>query len=369
MAEDLPHIRNHIADAITTSTSSTPYGTSNIRSRLDVEQQLLDTEASKGGDIAMAATNKGGNTYNRDCVLCGNCGNTSHPTKDCFGKGGVMEGKCNKVLASATGKPGSLCYDTSGRAYLLDSETNQAIYMAEPSPSPAPPSTSTEFVGLASDSITPAFIGELSAGEEDEYTTLLAAVDSFNTNLDWQNCTHLVDFAGLTYRAPNQRQCTIMDPSIIPFFLDSGASIHIINGISGSSIQAIGIGTLRLVVARSIHITLENVLFIPAAMVQLVSVSALCAAHRCVVSFDATNCWVQAHSGTRMLSGTLTSRRLYALSGGQLSAEHALLTHQVPTLQSWHCHLGHVNYCVVYDLARSGNTINEDHHPKDMRGK
>ncbi|KAG1839786.1 hypothetical protein F4604DRAFT_1599333, partial [Suillus subluteus] len=40
MAEDLPHVHNHIADALATSTSNNPYGPSNIRSRLDVEQQL-----------------------------------------------------------------------------------------------------------------------------------------------------------------------------------------------------------------------------------------------------------------------------------------------------------------------------------------
>jgi hypothetical protein len=155
-------------------------------------------------------------------------------------------------------------------------------------------------------------------------------------------------------------------------FLDSGASVHIsndeadffslcpipprsVNGVGGSSIQAIGIGTIRLVAARGIHITLDNVLFIPAAMVCLISVSALCAAHRCVALFDATNCWVQAHTSARMLSGTLTSRRLYALSSGLLSAEHAYLAQQLPNLQSWHWHLGHANYHAVYDLARSGN--------------
>jgi hypothetical protein len=37
-------------------------------------------------------------------------------------------------------------------------------------------------------------------------------------------------------------------------------------------------------------------------------VSAICTAHRCVVSFDADSCWVQACNGTRMLTSTLTSR-------------------------------------------------------------
>ncbi|KAG1887698.1 hypothetical protein F4604DRAFT_1538117, partial [Suillus subluteus] len=40
MSEDLPHVRNHIANSLATSTSSAPYGPSNIRARLDVEQQL-----------------------------------------------------------------------------------------------------------------------------------------------------------------------------------------------------------------------------------------------------------------------------------------------------------------------------------------
>jgi len=129
-----------------------------------------------------------------------------------------------------------------------------------------------------------------------------------------------------------------------------------VSGVGGSSIQAIGVGTICLVIAKGIHVTLDHVLFIPAATVRLLSVSALCTAHHCVASFDATSCWVQSHSGTHMLSGTLTSCKLYALSGGQLSAEHAYLVQHLPTLQSWHHRLGHVNYHVVYDLAHSGNT-------------
>ncbi|KAG0698737.1 hypothetical protein DFH29DRAFT_770624, partial [Suillus ampliporus] len=40
MSEDLPHVWNHIADSLAISTLTTPYGPSNIRARLDVEQQL-----------------------------------------------------------------------------------------------------------------------------------------------------------------------------------------------------------------------------------------------------------------------------------------------------------------------------------------
>jgi hypothetical protein len=192
MAEDLPHVCNHIADALATSTSATSYGPSNIRSYLDVKQQLIDTETSKNGDIVMAATGKVNNMKGCDRASCDTCGNSSHPTKDRFGKRDeVLAHKCaaceaknssagNKATlpkpTAATGKPGGLRYDTNWCAYLLDSETHQAIYVASP-PEPADtPALSTEFVGLASDTITPAFICELLAAEEDDYTTLIAAV-------------------------------------------------------------------------------------------------------------------------------------------------------------------------------------------------
>ncbi|KAG1813582.1 uncharacterized protein BJ212DRAFT_1300976 [Suillus subaureus] len=97
MAEDLPHIQNHITDALTTSTITNPYGPSHIHSRLDVEQQLLDTAKSKSGDVALAATSKGGSHYEHSS--CGTCGNSSHSMRDCFSKGGAMKGKQEEVLA------------------------------------------------------------------------------------------------------------------------------------------------------------------------------------------------------------------------------------------------------------------------------
>ncbi|KAG1827026.1 uncharacterized protein BJ212DRAFT_1294408 [Suillus subaureus] len=61
MSDDLPHIQNHIMDALSTSSSTNAYGPSNIRAPLDVEQQLINTEKMKGsGDLAMMATGKGG---------------------------------------------------------------------------------------------------------------------------------------------------------------------------------------------------------------------------------------------------------------------------------------------------------------------
>ncbi|KAG1722974.1 hypothetical protein EDD22DRAFT_854052 [Suillus occidentalis] len=269
MAEDLPHVRNHITDALATSTSANPYGPFNIRSWLDIEQQLLNTKKSKGGNVTLAATGKGGNNHCSDHVPCATAGLPATPPEIASAKCAAHEAKnttapsksSTSKSTAATGKLGGLRYNTN-------SESHQAIYMASaPEPTDAPTS-STEFAGLASDMIMPAFICELSDAGEDEYTMLLASVDSLMTSLDWHSHTHPVDFAGLTYKALNQHQCTIVDPSVVPMFLDSSVSVHIsneegdfyslcpippcsVNGVGGSSIQAIGIRTLCLIVARA----------------------------------------------------------------------------------------------------------------------
>ncbi|KAG1845131.1 hypothetical protein DFJ58DRAFT_730984 [Suillus subalutaceus] len=110
LTDDFPHVRNHIADAITTSNPSASYGPNNIRARLNVEQQLIDSEKSKSGDVAMVATHKSGGAT-RSTKTCSDCGRTGHSAccttcnvwghnaKDCFGRGGAMEGKKEEVLA------------------------------------------------------------------------------------------------------------------------------------------------------------------------------------------------------------------------------------------------------------------------------
>ncbi|KAG2050614.1 hypothetical protein BDR06DRAFT_891328, partial [Suillus hirtellus] len=41
MSDDLPHIQNHITDALSTSSSTNVYSASNICAQLNVEQQLV----------------------------------------------------------------------------------------------------------------------------------------------------------------------------------------------------------------------------------------------------------------------------------------------------------------------------------------
>ncbi|KAG2740703.1 hypothetical protein P692DRAFT_20752727 [Suillus brevipes Sb2] len=112
MTDDLPHVRNHIADALATSTSTSPYGHTNIRSRLDVEQQLLDSEKLKSSsEVAMVASGKGNRRNAHPGKVCSECNTVGHSSccktcsswghvaKECFARGGAMEGKRDEVLA------------------------------------------------------------------------------------------------------------------------------------------------------------------------------------------------------------------------------------------------------------------------------
>ncbi|KAG2361349.1 hypothetical protein BDR07DRAFT_1377318 [Suillus spraguei] len=147
MTDNFWHICNYIANALSATSSAgtgttNTYGPSNICAHLDVEQQLLDTEKSKGGDITLVTHGRtGGNAHECGCqghsFCCTNCNSWGHYVKDCFGKGGSMEGRHKEVLAwrhasettskggattkptakaVSTGKPGGVRYDTSGCA-------------------------------------------------------------------------------------------------------------------------------------------------------------------------------------------------------------------------------------------------------------
>ncbi|KAG2150781.1 hypothetical protein DEU56DRAFT_908421 [Suillus clintonianus] len=115
---------------------------------------------------------------------------------------------------ASTGKPGGLHYNTNGRAYLLDAETHEAIFVAS---TPGNTTPTQEFAGLAHDTLSSAFIEDL---PDDAFDTLFAAID-LQASVDWHTHSQSVDFAGITYKAPNQCARTPIDPSVVPFFLDT----------------------------------------------------------------------------------------------------------------------------------------------------
>ena len=164
----------------------------------------------------------------------------------------------------------------------------------------------------------------------------------------------------------------------IPFILDSGANCHIspkcgnfktlnpippltIKGSGGSSIQAIGMGTIKVCVGFGLRLSLMNVLFILNSKICLLSVSSLNRSGNYITHFDSTSCWVTNCSGTTIIRGTLSStRHLYSVSLTSASVTHVpcspstLYASRMPDVETWHRWLGHCNVRSIVDMACKG---------------
>jgi hypothetical protein len=232
MSSAFTTLRNHIADCINASTDSNPYTSFHALKRLDMEQQLLDSEKQHhSGGITLTATTSGKHIHKhlQKCTVCTllghnacctNCGTTGHVYRDCWREGGghagerdqILAEKCASKTARTTSKPSgapvthqggtgtasttkalkgtvNLRYDTTGCVYILDGTTGEAVFIAHPSTAhtmavATVATASVKFTGLACDPIMPAFICEATAADLEEYDALLLHTD-LKASVDW----------------------------------------------------------------------------------------------------------------------------------------------------------------------------------------
>ncbi|KAF8224082.1 hypothetical protein L208DRAFT_1513825 [Tricholoma matsutake] len=114
-----------------------------------------------------------------------------------------------------------------------------------------------EFAGLASDPLSSASIDEV------KYEGWLATEEEFTTSIDWADNNTPVNKDTFAVTPLNQSQCTTISLNNHPFYVDTGAMVHItldrsdfltlcaisphhVQGIGGSSISAIGMGDIKL---------------------------------------------------------------------------------------------------------------------------
>ena len=235
LSDELPHVRDHIADAIVHSSTSDPYTPLMAHTRLDMEQQLADSKSTSSGTFVLAATSIPKPTTGHAALTCAVCGKSGHlkcctnpkcPPEcrvghtwpECFSEGGGHAGQREAVLcekaekrhttgksgAVATGKPGNIRYDQSGRAYLVDPETNTAFALQDV-PSAVCAQPTREFSGLASDILTPELVSSLPGYDTDEYDAMYLDTSALLTSLDWRCYSQPVNLAAVTYKALNQR--------------------------------------------------------------------------------------------------------------------------------------------------------------------
>ena len=124
--------------------------------------------------------------------------------------------------------------------------------------------------------------------------TVLHLNSDLHVTINWGSNHRTVDVATLKVEPmPDLSNHPCLDACANPFYLDSGVTTHIsldrndfydlrpinphaVRGVGGSTIDAIGVGSVRLLIAKRAHILLSNVLYIPMATVHLISISSLC---------------------------------------------------------------------------------------------
>ena len=265
--------------------------------------------------------------------------------------------------SQAPGKVSVTMRDASGKAFIIQVDPGDVSM-----PTPA-----AEFAGIASDNISDADALALSI-EQVEYEGWFAFEEEPKTTIDWNTHTKPSDVAAISEISPiNQNGRTPISLDDLPFYVDTGATIHIspeksdfltlkpttarsVKGVGGSSITAIGMGSIKLRVARGAYIILQNALYIPNATVRLISVSTLARDNQAVAHFDENSCWITNKSTSAIIArGTLLpNKNLYSLALHSIHAEHAFTTQHAPDLETLHRRLGHANYQTLKEMVSSG---------------
>ena len=193
------------------------------------------------------------------------------------------------------------------------------------------------------------------------------------SSVDWNVHSHPVDLTAISTSAPNQEERTNVSLIDFPFHLDSGATTHIssshddflslhpiasrpVQGVGGSSIFAIRISVIRLRIAHGAWILLQDVLFIPTASIQLISVGAIARDSKVISHFDEDTCWLTSKSSGAIIArrNLLPKTRLYSLSLHSPQTNHTYTVHCEPNLETWHHRLSHANYQCIAGLAHKG---------------
>jgi hypothetical protein len=238
------HMHPMIQRDMQAATKDTPFLSNQIMSYLDQDLQLLLGDEQRSGTtdafaLAAQATQRRGGTCSS--IECSNCKRTGHTADWCVRAGGGMAGKsiAEAQAACKTGQEGkqekskeskdpkqkiSLSFkDANGRAFIayVDAATVSASAAAESS-------THANLASIDADSPSLNLPADLTGVEMIKYEGWLACLDEPVVSLDWNQYRNDVEVSPAMIAAPQQNTRTpVVNLDECPFYLDSGASIHI----------------------------------------------------------------------------------------------------------------------------------------------
>jgi hypothetical protein len=362
---DFPHLRSLITRDLSESTASAPYTSTRILTLLENEQRIIVSDQKRNEAIALASQTI---TAKHVSTVCSNCKKPGHGPNYCVAPGGGMTGRtideakeAQRKDKEAKRKPGSgggkfpvNIKGVDGKIYTaymetLPPDTPAFAAIADPGTIPSVPEDTTEYLGW------------------------VALDEGPKTMVNWTTQSKIVDPVVLqaTSVPLAQKWRTHISANENPFWLDTGATVHIspdahdfytlrkiqprtVRGLGSSSVTAIEIGEIRLLIGRGAHIMLRDVLYIPTATIRLISVRCLTLDSSVTAHFNELSCWLTNPAGNTIVRGHLSSNKLYSLSLNSLFAAHAFVIHNPPDIATWHRRLGHANYRAVTDMINHG---------------
>jgi GAG-pre-integrase domain len=144
----------------------------------------------------------------------------------------------------------------------------------------------------------------------------------------------------------------------------------------GACVYAAGLGTVELCVATGHKIVMENILYVPASTVCLISVLTLNCSGRYTSHFNSFFCWVTNPGSATILCGIVYENCcLYGLSLSSACTTHvkppkdsanileqpqnvtthsALYASRTPDIETWHRRLGHCHHMAIINMAQRG---------------
>ena len=367
------HIQSIISRDLTAAGDVTKYGLKEIRRFLEGEQTLINADKANPVDVVLAATPTAKNSkYAKlvceGCKLRGRSNFTGHTLPWCILDGGGMAGKTveesraariahfkakekdkKKASSKVTITP------SGGSAFTLEGDPDFVAAYIAARETATTPTAKAEFVGLMSDALPTATFVEVEEMEFDAWVVL-------EEELEPGTCGQ--------HDRGNETVLTSVSLNTLPFYLDSGATVHItpnpsdftsltpiperpIRGVGGSTIVATAIGKICLHTKNGSILELDDVLLVPKSTVRLLSISKLAKRTDIETIFDESGAKL-VHKTTKEIIATgtlLPNKNLYAID---LYLDHVLTIHASADIETWHKRLGHANYQAIMQMARAG---------------
>jgi hypothetical protein len=367
------------------------YSITNITKRLSLYESVHQSNLPKSSDplistANIASSSRPSQRSHKPQPTCDNCNYVGHTKPYCTKPGGGCEG-LTWAQAAAKRNYDVAMAPTGGRPAkpakaALSVQTAQIATVEEVT------EEVTNIATLQTDSIYSLIEASMSAADHAEYNDAWLTTIDLMTGIDWSKFSRdsPESEAMIAHPVAGRRFNTVLD--LLTWFLDTCASIHvshersdffelrplssphIVKGIGGSHITAVGIGSIRLKLAKGSVLTLHDVLFIPNATARLISVARLLKSTNWHAVLTPTAASLRNASGAVMATGSLhAGRSIYKLDlscvevarqrlddGGDVDnpGDTAFIASRLPTIDTWHRRLGHANNKAVLDLATKG---------------